>query len=267
MKILIITVNYNNSTLTVNLSENIHRVFPCYDLFIVDNNSDDNDKAVLKKIKYGTLIFNEYNLGYFQAINVVLKEINIAAYSNIIICNNDVMFDETFYFFLAKKTYDKKIFAISPRIYDMEGKDQNPMIGHRISGFKIVFYDIYFMNYYFGQLLYMTWQFIKKFLREKKISNVSRIIFMGYGAIYILTASFFMNNRILDHPPFLMGEETFLACQINRAGGVIYYDKDLIVYHKDHSSCAKISSKKLYDITKQSYKKYRNMLLSLPDVK
>jgi GT2 family glycosyltransferase len=266
-KILIITVNYNNSLLTVDLSENIYKTFDSYDFYIVDNDSDEYNKSLLKNIKTGTVIFNDKNCGYFQGINIVLERIDVDIYAKVIICNNDILFDETFYSVLIKSKYHENVYAISPRIYDMDGIDQNPMIKSKVSKFKIFFYDIYFMNYYLGRSLYITWQFIKNIFKEEKISNVSGKIFMGYGAIYILTVSFFNKNRILDHPPFLMGEEAFLASQINKTGGVIYYDKDLIVFHKDHSSCSKIPTKKLYYITKQSYKKYRDMILCLPEVK
>jgi GT2 family glycosyltransferase len=266
MKILIITVNYNNSLLTIALSENIRNTFQNYDFYIVDNNSDEYNKSLLMKIENATVIFNNENAGYFQGINIGLNKTDKKKYNYIIICNNDILFNDNFYNVLENVSINNDIFVISPRILDMDGYDQNPMIEHRTSKFKIFFYDIYFKNYYFGQILYMAWKFIKKIFRERKTSNVSRRIFMGYGAIYILTTFFFIKNRILDHPPFLMGEETFLAYQISTTGGVIYYDKDLVVYHKDHSSCSKIPPKKLYDITKQSYKKYRDMLLSLPAV-
>jgi GT2 family glycosyltransferase len=267
MKILVITVNYNNSDLTLELSKNIHDIFPYSDLYIVDNNSDEYNKLILNKIEYGTVIFNKKNSGYFQAINIILEMVNIIIYDSIIICNNDIIFDKMFYSVLAQRTYDKKIFAVSPRIFDMEGNDQNPMIEHKISRFKVFFYDVYFKNYYFGHFLLKTWKHLKKIIERRKNSDESRNIFMGYGAIYILTGSFFMSNKILDHPPFLMGEETFLAYQIYNTAGVIYYDKDLVVYHKDHSSCSKIPSKKMYLIFKESYRHSRSLLLKLPSVK
>jgi GT2 family glycosyltransferase len=192
--------------------------------------------------------------------------INVSIYDKIIICNNDILFDESFYSNLVKSKYSESVYAVSPRIIDNNGYDQNPMIEHKVSRFKIFFYDIYFRNYYIGQLLYMTWQTIKKISGKRKVADVSKRIFMGYGAIYILTVPFFSINKKLDHPPFLMGEETFLAYQIYSTGGVLFYDNDLIVYHKDHSSCSKIPSKNLYNITKQSYREYRNKLLNLPKV-
>jgi hypothetical protein len=62
-----------------------------------------------------------------------------------------------------------------------------------------------------------------------------------------------------------MGEEVFIAYQIYKTDGILFDDKYLIVFQKDHSSCSKIPSKKMYYITKASYKIYRKMLLELHD--
>ena len=64
-----------------------------------------------------------------------------------------------------------------------------------------------------------------------------------------------------------MGEEAFLAYQIYETGGIEFFDSNLIVHHKDHSSCSKVPAKKMYDYTKESYKIYKNKLLSLPTLK
>ena len=268
--ILIITVNYNNSELTIALSENIDKIFSCYDFFIVDNNSDEANKSLLKNIKNGTVIFNDSNIGYFQGINAVLDKIQPEHYDKVIICNNDILFDDNFYNILKSKKYDDNIYAVSPRIYDMDGEDQNPHLDKGISRIKILFYDLHYINYYFGTFLYKFYQLIKKMMRKlirkKKDSGFSRRIFMGYGAIFILTESFFIDNKSLSHPPFLMGEEAFIAYQIYKTGGILFYDNDLVVFHKDHSSCSKIPSRKMYEITKESYKEYRDFFLKLPRI-
>jgi GT2 family glycosyltransferase len=265
MRILIITVNHNNSLLTLKLLENISCVFPSFEFYIVDNDSDENNKSTLMGVKNATVIFSNENVGYFQGINIVLNKIDRKKFKYIIICNNDIIFNNDFYNKLENIRINKDIFVISPRILDMDGRDQNPMIDHKTSRIKIFFYDIYYINYYIGQLLYKIWQWLKR-LKRIEVKNVSRQIHIGYGAIYILTKNFFSKNKKLDHPPFLMGEESFLANQTYRTGGKIYYNVNLLVYHRDHSSCSKIPLKKKYYITKESYKIYRKILLDLPRV-
>ena len=54
---------------------------------------------------------------------------------------------------------------------------------------------------------------------------------------------------------FLMNEESALTDVVLKNNGRIYYDKDLIVNHMEHTSVGKLSSKGLYKIAQDSYKK------------
>ena len=261
--ILVITVNYDNAELT---NKTISSIFDnnshenSVNVIIVDNNSHDRTKLI--KDDRVKIIPLEDNIGYFPAINMALRELDVSLYEFIIICNNDLIFDKKFFTKLKETYYQKSIYAVCPRILDLDNVDQNPMLDKGISKFKLFFYDIYYKNYFFGQLLYRTWQIIKK----KTIQNnlTERQIFMGYGAIYILTNKFFENNHILESPPFLMFEETFLAYQIYRTNGIEYYDPKLIVHHQDHNTCSKVPKRKMYNICKESYKYFKERILQLP---
>ena len=59
-----------------------------------------------------------------------------------------------------------------------------------------------------------------------------------------------------DSSIFLMGEEGILTNQILSVSGNILYLPDLIVYHLDHSSINKLTSRNLYRYSKISYKHY-----------
>jgi Predicted glycosyltransferases len=268
MKVCIITVNYNNSKLTCELSKNVLTLFPKngYELYVVDNNSRENDKVNLDTISNSTVFFSKENTGYFQGVNLALKKINTSKFDYVVVCNNDITFHEDFYRYLVENHYNNDVYAVSPRIIDADGFDQNPMVENIISRKRVFFYDIYYKNYFFGQFIYKLWQKIKRCINKPLQADFSRYIFMGYGAVYILTKPFFEGNKILDTPPFIMGEEAFLANQINKSGGKIFFDHRLIVYHKDHSTCAKLPTKVLYNITKDSYKIYRNIILRLPPI-
>ena len=84
-------------------------------------------------------------------------------------------------------------------------------------------------------------------------SNREQLILMGYGACYILTHDFFKNFKNLDAPNFLMGEEGVLANQILSKNGKTIYKPNIIVHHHDHTSIGKISNRKLYNFSKESY--------------
>lgn len=266
--ILIITVNYNNSKLTNEMvrsifkdQKNIEKI----KIVIVDNNS--SDKNMLEKQGNVDILCLEKNIGYFPALNEGLKSVNTEDFDYVVICNNDLLFESNFFELLSLKTYDNNIYSVSPRILDLDNIDQNPSLDKKISRFKVFFYDIYFINYYFGQLIYRIWQKLKPKKKTGFINLEARQVFLGYGAIYILTKKFFKQNKLLDAPPFLMGEEAFLAYQIHKTGGIEFFDSSLVVHHNDHSSCSKVPAKKMYNFTKESYKIYRSKLLSLPKLK
>lgn len=266
--ILIITVNYNNSKLTNEMVRSIYKDQKNIEnikIVIVDNNSSDKD--ILEKQNNVDILYLEKNIGYFPALNEGLKSVTVEDFDYVVICNNDLLFEDNFFELLSLNNYENNIYSISPRILDLDNIDQNPSLDKKISRVKVFFYDIYFMNYYFGQFIYRIWQKIKSKKKNDSLNLESRQIFLGYGAIYILTKNFFKKSKLLDTPPFLMGEEAFLAYQIYETGGIEFFDSSLIVHHKDHSSCSKVPAKKMYDYTKESYKIYKNKLLSLPTLK
>jgi GT2 family glycosyltransferase len=258
--ILVISVNYNNSKLTNQMLLSIRDSET--DVIVVDNNS--SDKEDLHDIGRVRFKFLNKNIGYFPAINEGLKEFDISKYKYVIICNNDLVFNKDFFDKLKSAKYENNYYAICPRILDLDNTDQNPMLDKKISHIKIYFYDLYYKNYNIGQFLYKIWQKFKKKTRD--VNLTSRHIFMGYGAIYILTKNFFQENKLLESPPFLMFEETFLAYQIYKTGGIEYFDSNLTVYHQDHSTCSKIPRRQLYDIYKTSYKYFREKILKLPEL-
>ncbi len=265
---LVITVNYNNAELTNQMVESIYQSdFEKKNVrvVVVDNNS--NDKGLLKFNEFVSGIFLNENIGYFPALNKGIESVCVNEFNKIIICNNDLRFDKDFFTNLSKTDYLDNVYAICPRIIDLDGIDQNPSLDKKISRFKIFFYDMYFLNFYFGKFIYKIWQKIKKRRKPGEVDLNNRNIFLGYGAIYVLTTVFFQNNSSLDTPPFLMGEEAFLAYQIKETGGVQFFDSSLIVYHKDHSSCNNVPKQKMYFYTKDSYKFYRKKLLELPKIK
>ena len=264
--ILIITVNYNNAQLTNETVKSIYKNLEnesIVKVIIVDNNSDDSDKLIEQNNV--RIIKLEKNIGYFPAINYAIKQIDVTAFDHVIICNNDLIFASNFFPLLTYKKYDEKVFAICPRILDLDNVDQNPMLDKRISRFKVFFYFLYYKNYFVVQILYILWRKIKK--KNSKTDLFARHIFMGYGAIYILTKRFFENNSFLDSPPFLMFEETFLAYQIYKTGGIEFFDSSLVVNHKDHSTCSKLTKRRMYDISKESYRYFRKIIFKIPSLK
>src|SRR3990167_4333070 len=74
----IITVNYNNSEKTINLLESLRKqTNKNFDVIIVDNNSDPEEKSKLKNYQTDqiniVLIENDKNLGFSGGCNVGIR--------------------------------------------------------------------------------------------------------------------------------------------------------------------------------------------------
>ncbi|HEX8576506.1 MAG TPA: glycosyltransferase [Flavobacterium sp.] len=263
MKAAFICVNYNNSKITQEYIINILEIKHNYDLkiIIVDNASKEEDisnlSAYINKIDKEEVILlkSSINLGYFKGLNLGINSLKKEDYDYIIIGNNDLSFQNDFLLKLEKKRVENDILVIAPNIIRLDGIHQNPHIIKKFGTFTKVYRRIYFTNYYVSVLIQYVYNAIRSFVNPADRVGFDKecIITMGYGACYILTTHFFKKFNELDAPNFLMGEEGVLANQVLSVEGKTLYMPDLVVRHHDHSSIGKISNKKLYSFSRESY--------------
>ncbi|QEN05618.1 glycosyltransferase family 2 protein [Thiospirochaeta perfilievii] len=266
MNILIVIVNFNDSFVTLNCIESVNKSknHVNIDLCIVDNASDKENVQILKNANLinCNIIFSNINLGYFPGLNLGLSHYNLSSYDYVIVGNNDIIFRGNFFNILSEKQYSDKYYCIAPNIIAIDGYHQNPHEVIKIPLMRQFLYKLYFSSFILGNLMFNLQQLIKKIRnRNNRVKNSDNEceIYLGYGALYILTKSFFVNNQLLEYPHFLMGEEVYLSYQVYKTGGFILYDPLLEVSHLEHSSVSKMSSRKMYDITKESFKGYSQL--------
>lgn len=262
--------NYNNASITIKavdsiLSINDNNAF----IVIVDNASNTSDLEYLHKnlalsnnIK---IISSDLNLGYFKGLNVGIKYIR--EFHNyielLIVGNNDLIFPKNFFDSLkGKQDLFNKYPVISPDIVTIDGFHQNPHVISQISKIRELIYDLYHSSYFLAQLILLIARFTKKITRrgDEDGYNVSKEIYQGYGACYILTPLFFIFFEQLDSPTFLMYEEFFLAKQLNENGYKVYYDSSISVFHLMHASTDKLPGKLKWQFSKESHKEYRRYI-------
>lgn len=268
MKVGFVFTNYNNSNFTRQVihSISLNDYFDnCY-IVVVDNKSEIEDIELLKLIKIDypqiEVIFNEVNLGYFKGLNVGINYLRdkYEELDNIVIGNNDLFFPSDF---VNKLINARAIFEIhpiiSPDIITIDGVHQNPHVVEKISMFRELIYDIYYSNYFISLVIGYVSRITKKYSARKDYYQfeIAQSIYQGYGACYILGPLFFDNFNLLDAPVFLMGEEFFLSKQIEGKGFKIYYDPYFSVIHHDHATVGKLPTKKLWTISRESHKIYR----------
>src|SRR5690606_17458695 len=126
----------------------------CVKIIVVDNNSIESDfiriKEFTKELANVFLVRNPENSGYFKGLNLGMELIEKKAVLFAIIGNNDLEFDEQFFYELNKfnKEENNNILAIAPNIINLDGDAQNPVSIGRLSNFRKLFLKIYFSNYF-----------------------------------------------------------------------------------------------------------------------
>lgn len=260
---IFLAVNFNNANVTFDYIKNCSRFGAA--IVIIDNGSFEED--YLKLLNYSKdypdvfLVKSKTNIGYFKGLNLGLEYIqnNNLISDFVIIGNNDLEFEEDFIQKLSEKSIKNDVLAIVPDVCTIDGIHQNPHVINRISKLRKLFFDVYYLNYYVGTVirkLYLT------FKKEKKYEffDDEITVYMGIGAIYILTVNFFEKFTKLDAQVFLWGEEALFANQIASVEGKILYCPDLKVTHLESMSTKKISSKDKYKQMQESYKIFKKYL-------
>lgn len=263
--------NYNNSNDTVKTVDSIFEINidTPFVIIIVDNNSNPDQVKILQdlKIKYSdvNLILGKENVGYFKGLNLGIKYIrdtNISV-KYLVIGNNDLYFPKEFYnnILLNKNTFNKYP-VISPNIITEDGIYQNPHVINKISKFRELMFDLYFMNYTLAKIIKKIAKITNYFTdrSDEQHHNKSQIIYQGHGSCYILTPLFFENFQELYAPTFLMGEELFLSLQLKQKNLHLFYESSVKIVHKWHASINNIPGKKIWEIAKESHKVYRKYI-------
>lgn len=263
--------NFNNSLDTVNTIQSVFEIKidekPI--VVVVDNNSRADQIEILQKLKSTYpdihLILNNENLGYFKGLNLGIRHIreNNFIVKYLVIGNNDLSFPKDFYDAIISNEYSfSKYPVISPNIITEDGVYQNPHVINEISKFRELIYDIYFTNYIIAKIIKKIAQLtnILTDRSDEKFHDKSQIIYQGHGSCYILTPIFFQFFNELFAPTFLMGEEFFLSLQLKQKNLFLFYESNVKLTHKWHSSINNVPAKKIWKISKESHRVYRKYI-------
>lgn len=273
MKLGFAVTNYNNSRLTIQLIESIKTASPNHDIHIVvvDNDSNLHEQNILKDADFSnvkvTLIFNETNEGYFPGLNTGINILNKEKPDSdfIIVGNNDLVFEASFFEAISGLSkLAKKFPVICPDLLTLDGVHQNPHVSNPITKFRLLIWKLYYANFLLSRLIWYLSQRLNRIAVRKDFQGHSMPgpILAGYGACYILTPLFFEHYQELWAPSFLMGEEFFLAKQIEQSDMRIYYEPQLLVHHHDHATISKVPSRQLWKMSRDSYRIYSKFAAS-----
>jgi GT2 family glycosyltransferase len=266
MKFGIVVTNYNNSDYTAGLIKSVRNGAQSkIDIVVVDNNSIAIEREKLRKMQdiFDNVhcIFNAENKGYFAGLNDGIKYLLIknGSYDAIMIGNNDIEVPESFFDDLESACEILQRYpVVCPNIITFDGVHQNPHVVSPISNIRMWIWKLYFSNFLISRIIDNLAVATRAFSARKDAKGhaTAGVIFEGYGACYLLTPRFFEKFDALWAPTFLMGEEFFLAKQIQQSGANLYYEPRIVVRHHDHGAVAKLPSRQFWEISKASHRVY-----------
>ena len=267
-KVLILAINYCTDDRAYNfvnsfrehLNENVECV-------LIDNTKRDLSINFFSKIREISQLIQtvkpEFNLGYFGGAKYGFEyylEKHKEFPDWIIVSNVDLEFsDPNFFNVLSKLKNLPDLGVIAPRIWsNLFERDINPKIVPRPSKRYMKLLNIIFSNYYAYTVYTLLSYFKSIILRYKEALILSKIklqiqnrnsdfteIYAPHGSFIIFHKRFFQKGGSLDYPPFLFGEEIFVAEMARKLDlKIIYYPKLRILDH-EHASTGLIRSKKI----------------------
>jgi len=266
MNIGYVCTNYNNSRFTREAVRSIVASCPASRVVVVDNKSDADDVAELKRIELDfdnvELILGDENLGYFPGLNKGIRYLRQAwpDVQFMVVGNNDLIFPPDFLAAMERNLACLCDHAVvSPDIVTVDGVHQNPHVIEAISWPRELAYDIYYSSHVLALLIAVLARMSHRITdrNDEARWEVGGPIYQGHGSCYILGPKFFEYFEELWAPTFLMGEEFFLSKQLMDKGMRVYYEPGIRVVHQYHAAVSQIPAKKMWEIARDAHKVYR----------
>ncbi len=229
----IITINYNESEVTLDLLESIRKLsYPNYEVIVVDNASPkDNPDVIKEKYPEVTLIKSKENLGFAGGNNLGVKQ---SKGDFLLFINNDTIVPEGF---------------IEPLVETLQNDGTIGMVSP-----KIKFHWNPSLIQYAGYTPMNHWT-----IRNSSIGyhqNDDGRFDQAGETQSIHGAAMMVPKKVVDHVGmmteiyFLYYEEHDWAEMVKRAGYKIYYQPKSHILHKESVSTGKFSPLKTYYISR-----------------
>lgn len=211
--VAIIILNYNSSAETLNLIASIQKYEKDYYLIIVDNNSSEKEKLILKQAKPDAeMIFLDENLGYAAGNNIGLKRAVELQFQYFLIANSDteIIHPNTIGNLLSSMK-ELCADAVGPRMLNTDGElDSGVIVDNRMGRTRRV-------------------------LTDKTTKSRSLM-----GAFLLLTKKMLLLNGYISEEYFLYREETDYLVRANMNGLLVYYVPSVEIIHRHGLTTGKV---------------------------
>jgi GT2 family glycosyltransferase len=267
---VIITVNFRQPECTLRFVSSASRLdgFAACHVLIADNNSPDDSIALIRPVISGLsnveLFPSSQNRGYFGAARWALQLYleNHDAPDWVIVCNNDIVFDEPKFLLRLFEKDPACAGILAPSITSgLTGYDANPSIAQRPSRVRMWRYRFWLSHYYF------TWfqQWLSPAVRKARYKFRQWIssprpavsgpisVYAPHGAFLIFSRTFFEAGGFIDDGAFLYAEELRVAEMCRQLELPVIHDPELRVWHEESQSTGRMLSRGVYRHQKNGF--------------
>jgi GT2 family glycosyltransferase len=267
--ILIIMVNYKAADSTERFLKSVSEL-DCWDsahLIAVENGSHDGSAAKLRSLVRDfpnvELMESAENKGYFGAANWAVQQYLARARKPhwVIICNNDIVFDD--HQFLVKLSQRDLVGAhvIAPAIIARPtGVDCNPFMRTRPSRFKLLRCQFWQSNYYLMWFKQWLSPYVRMgrhriyFWRRSSLPAGRTDVYAPHGAFLILNRSYFEAGGYIDDGFFLYAEEFSVAEICRQLQLRVVHDPGLRVCHDAHQVTGRMCNRTSFEHGRQGFR-------------
>lgn len=229
MKIAIVILNYNGIKNTLECIESLRACDKKnidLEIIVVDNNSSDNSKELLRKHKSVSLIENHLNLGYSGGMNSGVRKALQDKADYILLLNNDIVADTKFLANMVKKA--KKDTILSPKIYFAKNFEFHKNRYHKKDLGRVIWYAGGKIDWKNVLGVHIGVDEIDK----RQFSKFHSTDFATGAAIFI-PRQVFEKIGLLNENYFLYFEDIDFCIRAKEAGFKIMFEPSAIIWHKN----------------------------------
>jgi len=268
MHIWLITVNYGDPAPTASLLESLQACQKntlTIKMGIADNASQSTNYNKLNKLKTGSDIEIELfpfaiNQFYWPAANQVInKMLTIhGSYPDwIMVCNNDITFQDSNFFKNLEKIDLRKYPILGPEIIGEKTRlPLNPFMLEPMSSIKKFYWKIFYVSFSFSRLLLVI-----KNIRDRLLYNNNQSKNLGpvpvyavHGAGILFSKYFFEQGGWLDDNFSLYGEELTVAEIAKQVDCPVTFNPELKLIHQEHTSTKKMDQRSIFNKARESHR-------------
>ncbi len=281
VKALLISVHYGDPRPTLELLRCFLRTKHLSELhlMIVGNKSADGSSSALQDAISGLANIELFeltaNAGYFGAAKAGLERFldgNKVLPEWVIVCNHDVLIEDTDFFGKLFAQDPMAAGVIAPRIQVLPGRaEQNPFMLNRPgwlrwTGLRLI-YSAYSMTAFWHWLSRQKGMLRSAITASNAKSSGSNggnreHIYAAHGAFFIFSRRYFEAGGFLDKNLFLYFEEICVAEICRSLRLPVIYEPSLSVLHKEHCSTGERVSRFSYECHKKALRYIRSHYLS-----